>query len=670
MFLLGDVVEILAENAKVIPKVEIVVVEDTETRKYSGVNASVYIDDEFVGITDNVGRVTVNNKIVPGYHIIEVKKPGFFTYKAHISFSESLPNIPATLYATPEKVNDAGYSKMDTVDTGDASTQSNKNLKITVLEHTGTPLKGAKVFIDAYLCGETDAKGVLKKRENPGRYVLKVEKDGFRAYSKGIELIGEYLVERVIALEKLSEPKKVAESPVVVPQEKKLGDKADITAGDTKKEDKYNTLLKIRVSEEAGAGKLVPLKGAKVLIDDSLCGETNKDGRLIKKEVIGKHILKVVKDGYNPYVKDDLVLNEYEGGIEATLKKIPISDVAAGKHKDTNNKQNDESVQKKREDINDQDKIYEKYYYPTIIGSGACILGVIAFVVIILVRKKGAILREMETIVIEDIVHENHHKRELFEFRTKLRLLSNRDNAVSSVYIGDSPFRGYQQVVFKVLKEKHHDMEWLFIREKDINVTLENNGVSTHLNHVARYLSAGFLMRNKKQMVLVFEYVEGESLPEIISKKKYTLREAIIMGIGLCEPLMFVHNAGFCHLDLKPEHFIHRGQNRFSLIDIATALNVGDSVKTVFVSGKYSSPEQQIKGTVIDQVSDIYALGVILEELVYGSTMISDIEIMHLVQDIKCIVGKMRHEHRDARYQHILEVQSSLAFILTKFGNV
>ena len=120
----------------------------------------------------------------------------------------------------------------------------------------------------------------------------------------------------------------------------------------------------------------------------------------------------------------------------------------------------------------------------------------------------------------------------------------------------------------------------------------------------------------------------------------------------------------------KTRTFYSPGQNRFSLIDIATALNVGDSVKTVFVSGKYSSPEQQIKGTVIDQVSDIYALGVILEELVYGSTMISDIEIMHLVQDIKCIVGKMRHEHRDARYQHILEVQSSLAFILTKFGNV
>ena len=142
------------------------------------------------------------------------------------------------------------------------------------------------------------------------------------------------------------------------------------------------------------------------------------------------------------------------------------------------------------------------------------------------------------------------------------------------------------------------------------------------------------------------------------------------MGIGLCEPLMFVHNAGFCHLDLKPEHFIHRGQNRFSLIDIATALNVGDSVKTVFVSGKYSSPEQQIKGTVIDRSSDIYALGVILEELVSGSTMISDIEIMHSVQDIKGIVGKMRHERCDARYQNILEVQSSLAFILTKFGNV
>ena len=59
-------------------------------------------------------------------------------------------------------------------------------------------------------------------------------------------------MERVIALEKLSEPKKVAESPVVVPQEKNWSDKADITAGDTKKEDKYNTLLKIRVSEEAG----------------------------------------------------------------------------------------------------------------------------------------------------------------------------------------------------------------------------------------------------------------------------------------------------------------------------------------------------------------------------------------------------------------------------------
>ena len=182
---------------------------------------------------------------------------------------------------------------------------------------------------------------------------------------------------------------------------------------------------------------------------------------------------------------------------------------------------------------------------------------------------------------------------------------------------------------------------------------------------MARYLGSGFLARNNKQKVIVFEYIKGISLNKIISTKKYRFRQAIEMGIGLCETVMAVHDTGYCHFDLKPEHFIYTGQNRFTLIDIATAIRIGEHVKTIFDSQRYTSPEQRKRGIAIDQRTDIYSLGVIFHEL-FSNSKFYNFDSMK-INSLQIVIRKMTDKDREVRYQYISEIKKDLEAFLKDY---
>ena len=122
---------------------------------------------------------------------------------------------------------------------------------------------------------------------------------------------------------------------------------------------------------------------------------------------------------------------------------------------------------------------------------------------------------------------------------------------------------------------------------------------------------------------ITMEYVTGEDLKSYIRKKgKISEEDAISIAKQICEGLSEAHELGVIHRDLKPQNVMIDEKGRVKIMDfgIARSVEAPGVTQTGIMIGTpdYISPEQA-EGEEADQRSDIYALGVILYEMVTGS---------------------------------------------------
>jgi serine/threonine protein kinase len=129
---------------------------------------------------------------------------------------------------------------------------------------------------------------------------------------------------------------------------------------------------------------------------------------------------------------------------------------------------------------------------------------------------------------------------------------------------------------------------------------------------------------DRSQLYMVMEWVEGRLLRQLLNEqKKFPPERAIKIAIGIAEALDYVHQHGVVHRDLKPENIMIDGEDHIKLIDFGIASNLGSRRLTfakfsqTMGTPDYISPEQ-VKGKRGDGRSDIYALGVMLYEMVTG----------------------------------------------------
>jgi serine/threonine-protein kinase len=101
------------------------------------------------------------------------------------------------------------------------------------------------------------------------------------------------------------------------------------------------------------------------------------------------------------------------------------------------------------------------------------------------------------------------------------------------------------------------------------------------------------------------------------------LKRAVNFGIDLCTGMTVAHQVGIVHRDLKPANVLINQEGLLKIVDfgVAAAQREGDTqlTKTGYVIGspKYMAPEQ-ILGKKVDARADIYAVGVILYEMMTG----------------------------------------------------
>ena len=128
------------------------------------------------------------------------------------------------------------------------------------------------------------------------------------------------------------------------------------------------------------------------------------------------------------------------------------------------------------------------------------------------------------------------------------------------------------------------------------------------------------------QLCIVMEWVDGRFLREILTKEgKLSVERATRIAVGVCESLGYIHSQGVVHRDLKPENIMVGEGDSTKLIDFGIAASEGmrrltfSKFSNAMGTPDYISPEQ-IKRRRSDGRSDLYALGVILFEMLTGQT--------------------------------------------------
>jgi serine/threonine protein kinase len=129
---------------------------------------------------------------------------------------------------------------------------------------------------------------------------------------------------------------------------------------------------------------------------------------------------------------------------------------------------------------------------------------------------------------------------------------------------------------------------------------------------------------DRSQFYMVMEWVEGRLLRQILNEQRpLSIDRAVRIATGIADALDYIHNHGVVHRDLKPENIMVDAEDRIKLIDFGIASNQGARRITfakfsqTMGTPDYISPEQ-VKGKRGDARSDIYALGVMLYEMLTG----------------------------------------------------
>jgi serine/threonine protein kinase len=140
------------------------------------------------------------------------------------------------------------------------------------------------------------------------------------------------------------------------------------------------------------------------------------------------------------------------------------------------------------------------------------------------------------------------------------------------------------------------------------------------LNH-PNIASLRTALNHDNQLVMIMEFVEGETLANRLSRAPISTAEAVDYSGQVLSALSYAHKQNIIHRDIKPANMMLTPQGVVKLMDFGIARSATDgtltSTGTTLGSLNYMPPEQ-VRGESADARSDIYSFGVSLYELLTG----------------------------------------------------
>ncbi len=201
------------------------------------------------------------------------------------------------------------------------------------------------------------------------------------------------------------------------------------------------------------------------------------------------------------------------------------------------------------------------------------------------------------------------------------------------------------------------------------------------------------------QLYIAMEFVEGRDLGKLIAEGPTPEPRALRILDQVCSALIEAHSAGIVHRDLKPENIVltdrHGNADYVKVLDfgIAKLHDTGDSptltqAGTIFGTPRYMAPEQ-VRGQGVDARADIYALALILHELLTGhhpftATTAIEYLVQHVNEPIRplsetapdlpfsprtiALVARGLEKDPADRFQSVAELQRELRAALRDFS--
>jgi len=162
---------------------------------------------------------------------------------------------------------------------------------------------------------------------------------------------------------------------------------------------------------------------------------------------------------------------------------------------------------------------------------------------------------------------------------------------------------------------------------------------------------------------LLMEFVDGVTLRHLILGRRIAAREALGIVPQICDALQFAHDHGIVHRDIKPENILIDRRGQVKVADFGLAKLVGATGAAAIVAGdpdagssgdlteagkimgtpRYMAPEQRDQPDAVDHRADIYALGVVLYQMLTGE-----------LPDEKKLQPPSRHVRLDVRLDEIV----------------
>jgi len=129
------------------------------------------------------------------------------------------------------------------------------------------------------------------------------------------------------------------------------------------------------------------------------------------------------------------------------------------------------------------------------------------------------------------------------------------------------------------------------------------------------------------RVFLAMEYVQGETVGSLLERGRLSLKQALRIAVEIAEVLDRAHQGGIVHRDLKPANVMLGRDGHIKVMDFGLAREVrGEATDSeaptasggVAGTPGYMSPEQ-LRGGTIDSRSDLFAFGILLQEILTGT---------------------------------------------------
>ena len=176
-----------------------------------------------------------------------------------------------------------------------------------------------------------------------------------------------------------------------------------------------------------------------------------------------------------------------------------------------------------------------------------------------------------------------------------------------------------QRVAIKLLRHglESREARRLFLQERQILARLEHPAI-------ARLLDGGVTEQGVPYFVM--ELVEGRPVATYCEEEQLGIEARLRVFLEICDAAQYAHRNLVVHRDLKPSNVLVDPAGRVKLLDFGIAKLLAESDDTTpatrtlvqAMTPEYAAPEQ-VRGDVVTTATDVYALGVLLYELLTGA---------------------------------------------------